>query len=123
MKILNSKLIGNKIFLLSISSYSNPHFLKHSLYLHKPYQYNHSHQYNFSGLFSSSIAIFYKYKMLVKLLKIQDFYDFTLCINAMHSTVLPFSHKRFLTFFPSLYIGKLNSIDFNISFESFLGYI
>ena len=25
-------------------------------------------------------------KMLVKLLKMQDFHDFTLCINAMHST-------------------------------------
>lgn len=27
-------------------------------------------------------------KMLVKLLKMQDFYDFTLCSNAMHSTWL-----------------------------------
>ena len=26
--------------------------------------------------------------MLVKLLKMQDFHDFTLCINAMHSTCL-----------------------------------
>lgn len=110
MKILNSKLIGNKIFLLSISSYSNPHFLKHSLYLHKPYQYNHSHQYNFSGLFSSSIAIFYKYKMLVKLLKIQDFYDFTLCINAMHSTCSLLSKPIFKS---SSMIGSLKVIDFS----------
>ena len=39
------------------------------------------------------------------------------------STVLPLSHKTFLTSLPSRYIGKLNSIDFNGISDSPFGYI
>ena len=52
---LKSSWLETRLFLISILSFIRPHFQKHSLYLHTPYQCKHSHLYNFLGVFFSHL--------------------------------------------------------------------
>ena len=59
-------------------------FLCVSSYQLQNYSYVHV---VFLSLFYISFFIFFKYKMLIKLLKMQDFYIYIFCINAIASAV------------------------------------
>ena len=74
-------------------------------------------------LITEFITLGVKHHMAGKVPKSKDFYKISLCSNTIVSTVLPLSHKTFLTSLPSRYIGKLNSIDFNGISDSPFGYI
>ena len=105
--ILHKRLIGNKIILIIylIISYSS---LPKSFFVspHIPCQGKHKYQYNFSGVFSPSFAIFVEHIMFVKLLKMQDSHYLTLCINAMHFFIFLIWIRLIILGCPFVFISK-----------------